>query len=629
MGVKFIKSSEPANRNPLVINQALNRGRRRVSVDANPTTAAITKSEVSTGKDEHPTELGFTINSLLPTPFDIHGLQMMVENSTILQQCITAYRRNIVGFGAEPQYRKNQIQERKLDQQAQAQGLDTNAEREGQEVDDEGQTTPTDPTAVQFPTRAQPTPATEPDTDGDEQTKETPEMAMEWDRIQDFTEYFSFTSSFEEIMGQLVEDREVTGNFYCELIRDGAGKVVEGVRLNPRYMQCTVVGDDFQQVELVRNGRVFHHRQQFRRYCQVINASRVWFRELGDPRPMDNRTGEYLTPAEALKTPDQYLANEIWHDRIGSGAYGMPRWIGQLVHMYGSRKAEELNLRYFENGRHIPMAIVVSNGSLTPQTEDEIQQYVDSIEGVKNAYGFLVVEAEGTPSDLVDGKENSAKIELKSLADVIQKDALFLEYDAKSREKVQSAFALPDIYVGRSADFNRATADTAKEITEEQVFGPERNHLEWHINRRILAEYGFQFAELKFKKPAVSSIDEFVQVADLLVTAGSVTANELRGMVSTYLGKTLESLGSDYDKPVVKQSGGSGGFGTPGAPTAGPTTPTEDPNPFASLMLSAAQPGQELQKALNQPDVKEQLARSREDSMLRLLADMRAAKEGD
>ena len=84
-----------------------------------------------------------------------------------------------------------------------------------------------------------------------------------------------------------------------------------------------------------------------------------------------------------------------------------------------------------------------------------------------------------------------------------------------------------------------------------------------------------------------------------------------------------------HDKPVVKQSTSGGGFGAPGAPTAGPTTPTEDPNPFASLMLSAAQPGQELQKALNQPDVKEQLARSREDSMLRLLADMRAAKEGD
>ena len=53
------------------------------------------------------------------------------------------------------------------------------------------------------------------------------------------------------------------------------------------------------------------------------------------------------------------------------------------------------------------------------------------------------------------------------------------------RRKVQSSFQLPDLYVGYTTDFNRATAQTAQEVTEEQVFQPERKSLAWAINNRL------------------------------------------------------------------------------------------------------------------------------------------------
>lgn len=516
---------------PTTVKESINKR----TATANNQLSQVHKAETSVAIDDTNNDVnvsGISGNTLLPPPFNINGLQEMVQQSTILQQCITAYRRNIVGFGAVPQYKKSELQEKRI------QLLATDeADREGKLVDDPD--TPIREDLLE--------PGKKP------VTQETAVMVNEWEAITDFTEFFNFETSFEEVAGDLIEDREITGNFYCEIVRNLDGQVVEGNRLNPTYIQCTAISDVVVQVAYVRNGRKVERGRKFRKYSQQVGGKQVWFKELGDPRFMDFETGEYH---ESLTSDRQ--ANEIWHGKIGNDAYGLPRWIGQVVHMYGSRKAEELNLRYFETGRHVPMAIMVSNGTLSPQAEDQIEDYLSSIEGVENAHGFLVIESEGLPSDLSDGTVTNSKVEIKSLSDVIQKDALFLDYDAKSREKVQSAFRLPDIYVGRSADFNRATADTAKEITEEQVFNPERTQIEWLINHRILSDYEFQYTELKFKKPEASSIDEFKSVIELLLDGTSITTNELREVTGKYLGKEFDSLGVEYDVPTGSARRGSG-----------------------------------------------------------------------
>jgi len=488
-------------------------------------------------KADNPLSKDDTVNSngkassldLLPTPFPIGGLQLMVQNSTILKQCITAYKRNIVGFGAIPAYRVNELQEKRRQLEARELGLDDpSASQEAQG----GLSLASDTTQGMLGAREQGS------------TDETPEMVAEWGHIEEFIKYFNFDQSFEALMSDIIEDREETGNGYMEIIRDGAGRVVGGHRLNPKNIKTTSLGSKLVDVEFKESGQTIRRKRKFRRYAQQTGSKTVWFKELGDPRKMNSTNGEFTED----DLPANQEANEIWHIKIGTGAYGMPRWIGQIVHMYGARKAEELNLKYFEQGRHTPMAIVVSNGHLSPQSDEEIAKYLESIEGVKNSHGFLVIEAEGTESSLVDGEEKSARVELKSLADMIQKDALFLDYDNKSREKVQSSFALPDIYIGRSVDFNRATAETSKEITEEQVFIPERKELEWQINHRLLQEYEFLYAELNFKKPETASVDETSKIVELLVQAKSISVNELREILGNILGFDLDALGHEYDK---------------------------------------------------------------------------------
>ena len=40
----------------------------------------------------------------IPHPIDMRGLKMLVDNSTILPQCIRAYKSNIAGFGISVKY---------------------------------------------------------------------------------------------------------------------------------------------------------------------------------------------------------------------------------------------------------------------------------------------------------------------------------------------------------------------------------------------------------------------------------------------------------------------------------------------------------------------------------------------
>lgn len=425
------------------------------------------------------------LDAVIPSPYPIKDLQGIIEISTILQQCIEAYKRNIVGFGLTPKYIKDDV------------------------VGDEN-----------------------------------PEMKAEWEKLEEFIKYFNFDMSFEDVMSQIIDDREQTGNGYVEIIRDGTGLPVEGERLNPAYMSITKL-TEVTEVAFKRDDKKFTRKRKFRKYVQIIGTSKVFFKEFGDPRKMDSRTGNFDDAVDI-----EHEANEVIHLKIGSTTYGVPRWIGQLIHMYGARKAEELNFNYFSQGRHTPMAILLHNAVLSPESEAALTDYATSIQGVENAHKFLIIEAEGVSEGLLEDETKNAKVELKSLAEMLQQDALFLEYDKSSREKVQSSFRLPDIYVGRSKDFNRATADTARYITEEQVFEPERNSLEWIINNKLLLDYELKHTETAFNKPEISDAEQVVKVIDVAVKAGAIAPNDIRDVIGKYLGKDLENFESDeYNLP--------------------------------------------------------------------------------
>lgn len=94
-------------------------------------------------------------------PFDLRGLSKMVDESTILPQCIRAYKSNIAGFGIDIRYK-----------------------------------------------------------DDFADADETPEMKAEWDRATEVVEMLNMEQESNELFEDIVEARETYGCAYAEVIRD-------------------------------------------------------------------------------------------------------------------------------------------------------------------------------------------------------------------------------------------------------------------------------------------------------------------------------------------------------------------------------------------------------------------------
>ena len=412
---------------------------------------------------------------------DMRGLQNMVKGSTILPQCIRAYKNNIAGFGIGVRY-----------------------------VED---------------------------------TEETPEMAEEFTKAQEVIELLNIEQDTKAVFEQIIEAREIYGVAYLEVIRNLAGEVVqiEFVRDTPSVRKTKPL-EPYISTAYYHHGRQTERQKRYCKYKQAVGGQTVYFREFGDPRVMDRRNGQYMAGGEVLER--QYQANELLEFAIGPEPYGEVRWIGQVLGVDGSRKAELLNNNYFENGRHTPLLIMIKGGTLTDDSFAKLQQYMNDIKGAAGQHAFIILEMESPDGRVEFDQADKPEVEVKDLANILQKDELFQDYLDNHRRKVQSAFQLPDLYVGYTTDFNRATAQTAQEITEQQIFQPERKSLAWVINNRLLNCYRFRYVEAYFLGPDISNPDDICRLLAVANNAGGLTPNMAHELAVGVIGK--DKVAEDY-----------------------------------------------------------------------------------
>ena len=159
-------------------------------------------------------------------------------------------------------------------------------------------------------------------------------------------------------------------------------------------------------------------------------------------------------------------------------------------------------------------------------------------------------KGETLESNTGEEKATPAKIDIKDLAQIIQQDALFLDYDERTRKKIRSSFRLPPIYTGESQDYNKATSDTARELTEEQVFQPERKKLARRLNAVLLPELGITRARVTFKNADFRDSKEIAKALEPFISANAVSPNDLRPLLEELLGVKLEQWEEVYNRPL-------------------------------------------------------------------------------
>lgn len=446
------------------------------------------KSELFSRKlPQDPFMSSYGDGGVIQPPYDLTFLAQMIEMSSILPQCIEAMEVNVDGFGYV----------------------------------------------------MEPMPWVKPGEDGNY----SPELLAEKERAEIFFDYANPELSYSQIRRRSRKDLESTGNAYWEILRDGKGEIAGIEHLESHTIRLCMMDRDPVPMEmpiLGKDGKVrsrVTYRKRFRRYVQERDGARVFFKELGDPRDISSRTGR--TTAES----DADLATEVlhWRNYCATSPYGIPRWVGVLLAILGSREADEVNYEYFGNKSIPPLALLVG-GKLAANAANTIRDYIrDNLKGRKGFHSILVVEADSTGSSnpvapaMGGGK---ATLSFEKLTDAQQGDALFQNYDKGNRDKVRSAFRLPPVYVGETTDYNRATANESQRVAEEQVFRPEREEHDFVINRRILPLLGVSNWWYRSMSPVTDDPTELTNMLKVFCEVG-LTVREARTVIANILNEEL------------------------------------------------------------------------------------------
>ena len=401
------------------------------------------------------------------------------------------------------------------------------------------------------------------------------EIHAEKVRLTNFFNYASFKDSFTQLRKKKTKDLETTGNAYWEVIRSLTGDV-QGFEHLPSYqMRLGRQDNDQVQVEiptlqLQEDGSFVVSNmltwQRFRKYVQSrltpyrgLHASVTsgsfkvrWFKEFGDPRVYDNESGDIVPPEKVADwdgkgnpMPDARRANEVVHYQIHStrSPYGLPRFVGTLLSIYGARAAEEINYITFQNHNIPSMVVLVSNGQLTEGSIERIESFVESqIQQSSNYSKFLILEAEG----VLEGEDaGQIKMEIKPLTQAQIKDALFQVYTKNNQDNVRRSFRLPPIFVGKSDDYTRATADSSRRLADEQVFAPMRDEFDEWINRMLFPAMGIVFHKFKSNSPNTTDNMELVRILGGAEKTGGMTPEIARLILEDILGRELPDFPQD------------------------------------------------------------------------------------
>jgi PBSX family phage portal protein len=412
------------------------------------------------------------------------------------------------------------------------------------------------------------------------------EVQIERLQLENDLAIFPRTESLTMMRRKLRRDLEITGNAYLEIIRNpGNDDWVAGRRIKSYRMRMMKEDDELTAYELVvpkvmPDGSIdtikIPHAKRFRRFVEAVasasgttttisyDVQHRYYKEFGDPRVLDNETGNYVSEEDQKKfeetnkpMPEHRKAAEVYHfgdsDR---SPYGIPRWIAALPSVLGGRSGELTNLYTLQNHGIPSMVVTVSNGRLTTATVERIQDYVDDhVKGNANYSTFLVLEGEGE----YEGEDSGqTKIDITPLADAQIRDMLFGDYISTNEARASQAFRIPQLFQGKTENLNKATAELVRALTDEQVFAPERSEDDWFYNYVLFPNWKVQYHRFETNSPNVTDNRDLIAMATALERTGAMTpriGRRIGAQVFPQLVQLMQAFkdGIEPDKPFSLQ----------------------------------------------------------------------------
>lgn len=343
-------------------------------------------------------------------------------------------------------------------------------------------------------------------------------------------------------------DKELLGARCFEILRDAAGRVVGfdhvptvTIRVTTREREYTTYNEYD-----AKAGVSVTKRRRFRRFVQINeNGQKTFFKEYGDPRPINPENGNV---DYSLSIEDE--ATEIFYDSLyfPGTPYGVPRWAGAIPALLGAREAEMVNLNFFRDNAIPAMAVLVSGGALTEESFEKIDNYITGVRGAASMNRIVVMEAvsDGAEAAAIDGSLPAPKIDIKPMLSERQHEGLFAAYISDTERKTRSSFRLPPIYIGSASEYNRASAFASMLTADQQIFVPERRSWDEMFDRIVLATHGVSYWRARSAGPGLQDPAEVSKIVQTLGKEGALTPNVAIKIANRYLDADIQPVMDEW-----------------------------------------------------------------------------------
>lgn len=379
--------------------------------------------------------------------------------------------------------------------------------------------------------------------------------------------------------------KERTGNAYYEVERNYDNEIQGFKLVESGQMFLTVREKEYIEImQKVKNPITLEFEEiprarRFRKFVQLQylnnsaanNASRIYFKEFGDPRIMNAYTGQYLKDSEGNyflegnKFPPGFaetfrqnnggyfkIATEIRHHKIYNtddiDGYGVARWISLIPTLLGVKFSDLSDYDILKN-KGIPSYLMIVEGG---NAETIIKQMNDNVTANKVSgenKSFLIISSTANMTGAhTDPSYVNPKIRIEPLNQLLVKDGLMgkINYVEKINERVAGCFRLPTFFIGKLGNINRSVAEVAKDMANEQIFIPESMDEDDKINMDIMTDLGCTYYRYHSKTSQMENPDIKLQAIKDATTTGSMLPGESRQEYAEILGKNLQDIESDF-----------------------------------------------------------------------------------
>lgn len=336
----------------------------------------------------------------------------------------------------------------------------------------------------------------------------------ETDKIETLLDNPHPVKSFARLFKSIIADRLGIGNGYMNVKTEIVPKD-EASKTEPEELD-RIVGHTVRMK--VRGGFV----------AQLKKGKFKHYKDWGDPRLIDSRTGKVHKPGMGLLAP-QYHATELIHFKIDSARdteYGVPMHLSTGPAIAGNRFAAERNASFFENDAVPRLAIVVTGPQrLSKGSREDIKNFLErKNKGSTTNQRVMIIQAGKKEGSLSEGEKVDIKFEKLTVG--ISEEGSYLKYQDKTKDEVAESMGIHPVFFEKDA--TKASMNVGRSITLDQTFEPDIVDYEYIINNTIVKRLGVTHVAVRLNRPKTLDFEGQAGILKKLERTGGITPNDVR-----------------------------------------------------------------------------------------------------